>query len=82
MAQPPVPKVLEEFVEEARAADSMEHTLAAADIRLQALLIKNRIERAYREQRVQKSGSYTLAEKYKLLDVFPPVVILTDTKIV
>lgn len=79
--RPKLPEPLEPLIEEMRQAECMERALSSSDQRLQALLLKARIEREHRYQRHRKAGSYTLAEKYGLLDVFPDVVIVEETKL-
>ena len=76
---PPLPASLQRVVDEAREAQSMEDSLRGP-LRLQDQLLRIRAQRAFEAQKYRKAGSYTLAEKYKLLDIYPPTVVLTDTK--
>lgn len=85
MKQPvKVPKSLATYAEEARAANKMGDALLTSDgdqtyttyARLQQTW-----EQAHRAERFRKANSYTLAEKYNLLDLFPPTVTVSTTKI-
>lgn len=77
-----LPKLLEAVAEEARAAEGMEAAMRSRNEVVRQVILKVRIDKEYKAQRHRKAGSYTLAEKYGLLDVFPPTVVLVDTKIV
>lgn len=75
MKHPPLPKNLQTAVDDARVAQGMEKALGGGRS-LVELTLRSQAEREHREQRHRKAGSYTLAEKYDLLDLFPPTVTI------
>jgi hypothetical protein len=77
--QPQLPVELQQVVDEARAAQSMEESLRGP-LSLKDAMRDIRAKRAREEQKFRKANSYTLAEKYNLLDLFPPTVIVSETK--
>lgn len=79
MKQPRLPKRLQTEVDDARIAQQMEDALHRP--RPQDQLILERAKALYEQQKYRKAGSYTLAEKYNLLDIFPPTVYEPTTRL-